>query len=70
MGMEHDASIIVDSAGSPFTAGGLNLTLRDMARFGEMIRNNGRFNGRQIVPASVVKNLRWREPGLFRQGRI
>ena len=58
MGMEHDASIIVDSAGSPFTAGGLNLTLRDMARFGEMIRNNGRFNGRQIVPASVVKKIR------------
>lgn len=58
MGMEHDASIIVDSAGSPFTAGGLNLTLRDMARFGEMIRNNGRFNGKQIVPAAVVKKIR------------
>lgn len=57
MGMEHDASIIVDSAGSPFTAGGLNLTLRDMARFGEMIRLNGRFNGQQIVPASVVTKI-------------
>ena len=58
MGMEHDASIIVDSAGTPFTAGGLNLTLRDMARFGEMIRMNGRFNGRQIVPTAVVAKIR------------
>lgn len=58
MGMEHDAAIIVDGAGTPFTAGGLNLTLRDMARFGEMIRLNGRFNGQQIVPAPVVAKIR------------
>lgn len=58
MGMEHDASILVDLAGTPFTAGGLNLTLRDMARFGEMIRLNGRFNGQQIVPAPVVAKIR------------
>lgn len=58
MGMEHDASIIVDSAGTPFTAGGLNLTLRDMARFGEMIRRGGRFNGQQIVPAAVIAKIR------------
>lgn len=58
LGMEHDGAIIVDSAGTPFTAGGLNLTLRDMARFGEMIRLNGRFNGQQIVPAAVVARIR------------
>lgn len=58
LGAEHDAHIIVDSAGYPFTAGGLNLTLRDMARFGEMMRLNGRFNGEQIVPASVVAKIR------------
>lgn len=58
LGAEHDAHIVVDSAGSPFTAGGLNLTLRDMARFGETMRLNGRFNGQQIVPASVVAKIR------------
>ena len=58
IGAEHDASITVDSAGSPFTAGGLNLTLRDMARFGETMRLGGRFNGRQIIPAAVVAKIR------------
>jgi CubicO group peptidase (beta-lactamase class C family) len=58
LGAEHDGLITVDSAGSPFTAGGLNLTLRDMARFGETMRLNGRFNGQQIIPASVVARIR------------
>ena len=58
LGAEHDGHIVVDSAGYPFTAGGLNLTLRDMARFGEMMRLNGRFNGQQIVPTSVVAKIR------------
>lgn len=57
MGMEHGAHITVDSAGSPFTAGGLNLTLRDMARFGEAMRLKGHFNGQQIIPASVVAKV-------------
>jgi CubicO group peptidase (beta-lactamase class C family) len=57
IGAEHDADIVVDSAGMPFAAGGLNATLRDMARFGEMIRLGGRFNGQQIVPAAVVKSM-------------
>lgn len=58
LGAEHDAGIVVDSAGAPFTAGGLNLTLRDMARFGEAMRLNGRYNGKQIIPASVVAKIR------------
>ncbi|WP_232308103.1 serine hydrolase domain-containing protein [Tsuneonella dongtanensis] len=58
IGAEHDGAILVDSAGAPFTAGGLNLTLRDMARFGETMRLGGRFNGRQVVPASVIAKIR------------
>jgi hypothetical protein len=58
LGADHDADIMVDGTGAGIAAGGLNLTLRDMARFGEMIRNNGRFNGKQIVPASVVSKIR------------
>jgi CubicO group peptidase (beta-lactamase class C family) len=57
LGAEHDASMMVDSAGSPFTAGGLNLTLRDMARFGETMRLGGRFNGKQIIAAPVVAKI-------------
>ena len=58
LGAEHDADIIVDTAGSPAAGGGLNPTLRDMARFGEAMRLNGRFNGQQIIPASVVVRIR------------
>lgn len=36
----------------------LNAELRDIARFGEMLRNGGRFNGQQIVPESRVKDIR------------
>ena len=58
LGSEQDAYFTVDSIGTPFAGGGLNAGLRDMARFGEMLRNGGRFNGEQIVPASVVKDIR------------
>lgn len=42
---------VTDGYGVAFALGGLNLTTRDYARMGEMFRNNGAFNGRQIVPA-------------------
>jgi CubicO group peptidase (beta-lactamase class C family) len=58
LGAEHDADMVVDSAGAPAVGGGLNPTLRDMARFGEAMRLGGRFNGQQIVPASVVARIR------------
>lgn len=58
LGAEHDGDMVIDRAGTPFAAGGLNLTLRDLARFGEMMRLNGRYNGQQIVPAAVVAKIR------------
>ncbi|HRD85297.1 MAG TPA: serine hydrolase [Rubrivivax sp.] len=58
MGAEQDAYMSVDSIGTPFAGGGLSAGLRDMARFGEMIRNNGAFNGRQVVPAMAVADIR------------
>lgn len=58
MGAEQDAYFTVDSIGTESGGGGLNTTLRDLARFGETIRGNGRFNGMQIIPASVVADIR------------
>ena len=58
LGAEGDAYMHVDPTGMPFAGGGLNTRLRDLARFGEMIRQNGRFNGQQIVPAAVVVRIR------------
>ncbi len=58
LGAEQDAYFTVDSIGTPFAGGGLNTGLRDLARFGEMLRNDGRFNGRQIVPKAAVDDIR------------
>ncbi len=58
LGTEQDAYMSVDSSGTPFAGGGLNSGLRDLARFGEMVRNNGRYNGQQILPAEVVADIR------------
>ncbi len=58
LGAEGDAYIQVDSAGTPIASGGLNARLRDMARFGEMLRLGGHYNDRQIVPAAVVADIR------------
>ncbi len=57
MGAEEDAHYHVDRIGTESGGGGLSTTLRDLARFGETMRNHGRFNGRQIVPASVVEDI-------------
>ena len=57
LGAEKDAYFMVDSIGTESGGGGLNTTLRDLARFGEMMRNNGKFNGQQIIPAAVIADI-------------
>ncbi|MBB5392468.1 serine hydrolase domain-containing protein [Herbaspirillum sp. SJZ130] len=58
IGAEQDAYMTVDSIGTPFAGGGLNTGLRDLARFAEMLRHNGRFNGQQILPEAAVADIR------------
>lgn len=58
LGAQEDAYFDVDSQGTECGGGGLNATLRDLARFGEAMRNDGYFNGRQIIPARVVADIR------------
>jgi CubicO group peptidase (beta-lactamase class C family) len=50
--------MVLDRSGTAMAAGGLNARLRDLARFGEMIRLGGRFNGRQVVPKAVIDDIR------------
>jgi CubicO group peptidase (beta-lactamase class C family) len=57
LGAEEDGYIIVDTVGNEFAGGGLNVTLRDLARFGEMMRLGGRFNGHQVVPTAVIADI-------------
>lgn len=57
LGVEQDAYFMVDTVGNEFAGGGLNASLRDMARFGEMMRLDGKYNGHQIVPKAVVADI-------------
>ena len=57
IGAEQNAAMLLDRNGTPSGGGGLNATLRDLARVGEMMRLEGRFNGQQIVPAEVIKDI-------------
>lgn len=54
LGVDESASFTVDRAGYALACGGFNACLRDYARVGLMLANNGVANGRQIVPADWV----------------
>jgi hypothetical protein len=58
LGVEQDGYFLIDETGTEFAGGGYNLTLRDLARFGEMMRQDGRWNGRQVIPKAVVDDIR------------
>ncbi len=58
LGMEREAFYTVDSIGTPFAGGGFNATLRDMARLGQMMLNDGRWGDEQIVPPSAIASIR------------
>jgi CubicO group peptidase (beta-lactamase class C family) len=58
LGTEQDAYYSVDAIGTPFAGGGLNFGLRDMARFGQLILNNGKAGKEQIIPKSAIDDIR------------
>ena len=55
VGMESDATWLVDSEGMEVVFGGYNMVLRDYARFGRLYLKKGNWNGTQVVPAAWVK---------------
>ena len=58
LGAEQDGYLMVDSTGTEFAGGGFNCCLRDLARFGEMLRNDGAWNGQQVVPKAAIADIR------------
>lgn len=54
LGLEADPYYLTDGLGEPFVLGGLNLTTRDYARFGQMVLQKGEWQGRQLVPAAWI----------------
>lgn len=72
LGLEATPYYLTDGVGTAFVLGGLNMTTRDYARFGQMILQNGHWNGQQIVPADWVRTSVTPSantaPGEFRYG--
>ena len=58
MGAEQDGYFTIDSLGTPFAGGGLSAGLRDLARVGQLMLNNGRINGRRLIPVKAVESIR------------
>ncbi len=58
LGAEQDAYYTVDSSGTPFAGGGFNAGLRDMARLGQLLLEDGRRNGQQVIPAAAIARIR------------
>lgn len=58
IGAQEDGFVWVDPSGAQVASIGVGATLRDLARLGEMLRLQGRFNGQQVVSAAAVAELR------------
>ncbi|MDC8784521.1 serine hydrolase domain-containing protein [Roseateles koreensis] len=58
IGAEQDGDFLLDTRKTPIAAFGLQANMRDMVRFAEMIRNDGRVGNKQVVPAAVIGAIR------------
>jgi len=57
LGAAHSAYITVDRLNAPRCAGGMCVTVRDLARVGQMIVEGGAQGSRQVVPASWIDDI-------------
>jgi CubicO group peptidase (beta-lactamase class C family) len=55
LGCEYDADMLCDGLGS--VSDGISVTLRDLARWGQMHLDCGSFNGHQIVPRHFIDDI-------------
>jgi CubicO group peptidase (beta-lactamase class C family) len=58
IGCEEDGYLTVDTIGVAMGGGGLSATLRDLCRFGELMRCEGAWHGKQVIPAEVIGDIR------------
>ena len=65
LGCEESASFTVDAAGYALACGGMNASLRDYGRFGQMLLQKGRVGDRQLVPAAWVTDIANADQSLF-----
>lgn len=65
IGAEEDGCFTVDPTGCNLANGGFNATLQDVTRFGQVHLDGGISEGRQVVPAPWVQDMRSGSHGLF-----
>jgi CubicO group peptidase (beta-lactamase class C family) len=58
IGCEEDGYLTVDTTGVAMGGGGLSASLRDLCRFGELMRCEGAWRGKQVIPAEVIADIR------------
>ncbi len=56
-GASNEGYITLDTYGAPRVSGGMCLGLYDLLLIGEMVRNRGYANGREVVPASWIDDI-------------
>ena len=57
LGAEQDAYVARDPNGYELVSAAINTNLRDAGRFGQMMLNDGYYNGQQIVPKAMVEKI-------------
>ena len=55
LGMQDNCEWIIDNTGMEVALGGLNMSLRDYAKIGQLMLHNGNWNGDQLVSAEWVE---------------
>ncbi|MFE3577565.1 serine hydrolase domain-containing protein [Lysinibacillus sp. NPDC059133] len=57
LGAEENALMHLDQIGTDIASGGMRATLRDLVRFGDMLCNDGYYNGQQIIPEHIIREI-------------
>jgi CubicO group peptidase (beta-lactamase class C family) len=65
MGAEHDAEVTCDRFGSAIHDGGISAVARDLARFGQLLLEEGAVDGHQVVPRDWLLDA-WQPPAEVR----
>lgn len=58
MATEQDGYYTVDSIGTPFAGGGFNAGLRDMARLGQLLLDDGKIDDERLVPEAAIASIK------------
>jgi CubicO group peptidase (beta-lactamase class C family) len=69
IGCEEDGYLAVDSIGTAMGGADFSASLRDLGQFGELMRCEGAWRGKQVLPAEVIADIRrGSDPAKFATG--